>query len=347
MHGHLMKDKKLVILATKFGLEFSGGCIATCKLAEAIQDNFSSIIVLANTIGKHHIKNIIHIHFNDLSEAKKILSNFNRKDCIFYGDFYDAIAFCETNIPFYFTYHDNWPEQSLLSETHQQQSDFFIPIYKRIFKSALAVFSVSKYKEKFIQKYTDKTHLLRNGILQPVNNKQYRPFKAGDELNLLMTGNIDERKYKLAIPVFQYLNETKTRQINIKIFGKINDDSIADQLQAFDFVQIMGYAPRIDFQNYDAYLSTSFIENLSIAVVEALANKLPVLCFDVGGLHEVVQHQKNGILIPLEEPQKMADTIHEIAKGKIKFDFSTTHLSAYDWNKSGDIFMSIISTHQT
>ena len=48
----------------------------------------------------------------------------------------------------------------------------------------------------------------------------------------------------------------------------------------------------------DAFLMTSSVEGMSNALAEAQSAALPVICFDVGGLSEAVEHGDTGYLIP-------------------------------------------------
>ncbi len=333
--GLLMKDKKnIVIYAGKFGLEFSGGCIATCKLMEAVQDEFNAVIVVANEIGNHYIKNLQHIPCSSIEFAIPILKSFDPNQHIFYGDFFDSIALVKADVPFYFTYHDNWPEQKELSQQDEINALYFISTYEEIFKKAKKVFSVSEYKLKFIHQFTTNTTLLRNGILQQ-GEKKVRKIKS-NLCRILMTGNIDARKYEKAISVFHLL-EKENHNIQIDIFGWNNDVNLAQQLNAFSFVKLKGYQKDISYAKYDAYLSTSFIENLSISVVEALQHHLPVICFDVGGLKEVV-NQNNGYIIPPFRFEEMSKSILEIHSKNYTFN----SLPEFNWEEAGKTFLRAI-----
>ncbi|MGK0390939.1 MAG: glycosyltransferase involved in cell wall biosynthesis [Maribacter sp.] len=341
-HGHPMKvntiKKRLVFYGGKFGLEFSGGCIATCRIFEEIQIHFNEIIVITHELGKHHIQNLKYKRCTSIDRAIPIIQSLDDGNTLFYGDFYDAIAFVRAKVPFCFTYHDNWPEQSQLSLADEEKSHYFIPIYQQIFQAATKIFSVSNYKSEFIRKYTDRIVLLRNGLNHPIRKNIYVPFKKENgALRILMTGNIDARKYSKAILLFEELRQLDIK-LEIDIYGWQHDKGLSNSLDAFDFVHLKGYKELIFFENYDTYLSTSFIENLSISVVEALKNKMPVICFDVGGLGEVV-NDDNGKLIPAFEIDKMAVAIKNIYQENVYFQFVQDDLSDFDWKVSGRRFL--------
>ena len=56
----------------------------------------------------------------------------------------------------------------------------------------------------------------------------------------------------------------------------------------------------------DLLICTSESEGIPVSMMEAMAHGIPVLSVDVGGVHEIVAHRKNGLLIPA------AATDHEI-----------------------------------
>lgn len=340
--GHPMKasaaKKRLVFYGGKFGLEFSGGCIATCRIFEEIQAHFNEIVIITHELGQHNIQNLRHEACTSIEVAIPIIQSLDDGNSLFYGDFYDAIALVKAGVPFYFTYHDNWPEQSRLSPADEEKSHYFIPIYQEIFQAATKVFSVSNYKSEFIRNYTERIVLLRNGLNHPIRKKQYMPFKKErGALRILMTGNIDARKYSKAILLFKKLAKLSIR-ITIDIYGWQHDKELSNTLNTFDFVHLKGYSELILFEKYDMYLSTSFIENLSISVVEALKNKMPVVCFNVGGLGEVV-NDDNGKLIPAFEIDEMAMAVENIYQGNTHFQFMDDDLSDFDWKFAGQRFL--------
>lgn len=334
-----MKDKtkkNLIFYGEKFGLEFSGGCIATCRIFEEVQHAFNRVVVISKELGNHHIDNLQHIPCEDMNEAVKILSRINPNENIFYGDFFDALALVTADVPFYFTYHDNWPEQMFLSTTDKERAPVYMTIYEQIFRKAEKVFTVSQHKKTYIEKYTDKISLIRNGINHEVRKQTYESYKGGT-LKILMTGNVDVRKYMKAVPLFEALLK-EDLDIRVDVYGLENDKLVASYLADFHFVKIKGYHSEIPFEEYDMYLSTSFIENLSIAVVEALKNHLPVVCFDVGGLNEVVNEQ-NGIIVSPYEIGLMKKAIIDIYNANISFSFNNESLQEFDWKIAGKQFL--------
>lgn len=53
---------------------------------------------------------------------------------------------------------------------------------------------------------------------------------------------------------------------------------------------------------------------LGLAIIEAMSCKLPVVACDVGGTPEVITHNKNGLLIPPENPTALIETLISLTK---------------------------------
>lgn len=69
----------------------------------------------------------------------------------------------------------------------------------------------------------------------------------------------------------------------------------------------------------DAFLLTSFREGLPMALLEALFMKVPAVCYDVGGISEVLKDGANGFLIPFNDTQKAAESIIKILQREFAF----------------------------
>ncbi len=57
-------------------------------------------------------------------------------------------------------------------------------------------------------------------------------------------------------------------------------------------------------------------ESFGVAALEAMADKLPVVATRVGGLPEVVEDGKTGILVPPEDPRAMADALLSLLRDR-------------------------------
>lgn len=66
--------------------------------------------------------------------------------------------------------------------------------------------------------------------------------------------------------------------------------------------------------HWHTFVLTSLWEGLPCAVVEARLQKLPVISYQTGGIHDVIMHGKNGLLYPQKEWQKLAQGMLEVSR---------------------------------
>lgn len=318
----------LLIYVEKFGTNFSGGSTATAMLLVHMSHHFQRTVVLCAEEGIHNLNNIELIKYSDESHATDIILQFDSDSTIGYADFYVGQIFLKTKIPFYFTYHDNWPEMSAFEDA--TLSNTRIATYQAIFEKATHIFSVTEYKKKWIQQYSSNVTVIHNGLSQPVTKATSSQKEPSELIKILMTGTIDQRKYQKAIEVFDHLQMSTSPPIIIDIYGHCASSQLRDELGTYNFVRLRGFIKTVNYADYDLYLSTSLAENLSLAVVDALANHTPVVSFDIGGIREAVDDNV-GVVIPAYDTAAMASAIIDIANSKKTFSFDALNLSRFDW----------------
>ena len=69
----------------------------------------------------------------------------------------------------------------------------------------------------------------------------------------------------------------------------------------------------------DVFLLTSIREGLPMALLEALFMKVPSVCYNVGGISEVLKDGQNGFLISQNDSKKAAQSIINILQGGFNF----------------------------
>ena len=63
----------------------------------------------------------------------------------------------------------------------------------------------------------------------------------------------------------------------------------------------------------DLFVLPSHIEGLSIATIEAMVCKTPVIVTDCGGPREIVTHLRTGVIVPPQTPEALASAIIDLA----------------------------------
>ena len=67
--------------------------------------------------------------------------------------------------------------------------------------------------------------------------------------------------------------------------------------------------------DYSMFVSSSYFEGMSNSMLEAMAIGLPTICTDcpAGGARAIIKDHENGILVPVNDVQAMADAMKEVA----------------------------------
>ncbi len=140
--------------------------------------------------------------------------------------------------------------------------------------------------------------------------------------------------------LLEAISEIKNQYPNIVLL-LIGDGELMNELKLIvnrmhieQFIRFLGYRTDIPalLSATDIYVHSSVEEGFGIAIIEAMAAGLPVVATNVGGIPEIITNNKNGILIPPENPQALADAISDLIehteKRKILGEKGKQHVEA-------------------
>jgi glycosyltransferase involved in cell wall biosynthesis len=90
-------------------------------------------------------------------------------------------------------------------------------------------------------------------------------------------------------------------------------ETLARELRIENRVHFCGFRddPMSVFQSLDLYVLSSLSEGIPVAMLEAMASGVPVVATLVGGIPEVIKDKVNGLLVPSQNPDALADGILE------------------------------------
>lgn len=79
-------------------------------------------------------------------------------------------------------------------------------------------------------------------------------------------------------------------------------------------VEFMGYQEHVEkfLPTFDLFVLPSISEGIPLSLLEAMANGLPVVATNVGGIPEIVVHQESGILVPSGQPEALAQALEQL-----------------------------------
>ena len=76
---------------------------------------------------------------------------------------------------------------------------------------------------------------------------------------------------------------------------------------------------------FDIFVLSSLAEGLSIALIEAMAMKSAIVATNIGGIPEVVENGKEGVLVPPADTKKMAAAIRHVLLNKEETQLMKVH----------------------
>lgn len=325
-----MKD--LIVITKKYGF-YTGATVATQHYVDNWSKYFDRIYVF--TLENESINEYKNITVIECGNEKKLLKDVlklkkSTNEVVGYSDDHLGYLFEAVGIPYIHTYHGNWPDARYVSSDMFFKSFYFIHYYKKTISSAAVTVDVSYYMhQKFTKKYAKHSVVIRNGT------NQISSIKCSNKINprILMIGNIDKRKYKIAKKIFKLIkNSELIKSFTIDIYGEVYDKKLSNELNSYDFVNIKGKVSKIDISDYNILLSLSAMENLPISIVEAAQAKIPIISTNVGGVSEVVHDSLNGYILDSNNYNEIIKLIDKATKMDVLNDMALSE--EFNWEKS-------------
>ncbi|MDI6704371.1 MAG: glycosyltransferase family 4 protein [bacterium] len=182
----------------------------------------------------------------------------------------------------------------------------------------IAVSNSLKHKMVEIGISSCKITVIPNGV----NLQNFKPRKRDKVgFQLLWVGRlIEEKGVVFLIEALKWVNE----EIPHTKLILIGEGELKERLKrlsrhlALYNVDFMGEVSHSVISGYmesaDLFILPSLQEGLPLALLEAMAMGLPVIATSVGGIKDVVIHEKTGILIPPKKPRLLAEKIIYLLK---------------------------------
>ncbi|HET6272320.1 MAG TPA: glycosyltransferase family 4 protein [Bacteroidota bacterium] len=125
--------------------------------------------------------------------------------------------------------------------------------------------------------------------------------------------------------------------------GSFNDTKqLACSLGVDRMISFPGRVPKRDVPLWlskgDIFLNTANIDNTPVSVLEAMACGLCVVSTNVGGMSALVDHERDGLLVPAEDPNAMADAVRRVliepALAKRLSSAARKKVEQFDWEQT-------------
>jgi glycosyltransferase involved in cell wall biosynthesis len=157
----------------------------------------------------------------------------------------------------------------------------------------------------------------------------------------------------MAVAVFEILKK-KYPEATLCMVGPEKDGSLSQaKQQAKELGLEVLFTGRLSKQDwikksseYDIFINTTHFDNMPVSVVEAMALGLAVVSTNVGGIPFLVKDQKEALLIPDGDVNKMAEVIDSLIENPVLFNEITINArqksQQFDWQLVKNKWMLIL-----
>jgi len=196
-------------------------------------------------------------------------------------------------------------------------TESWLRFHKKIKPYVSAITFVSQEGKDIFHQHHDWEYLpsevVDNGVLiEPVKKK----LGKSDILRIGSVGRVIPLKNQVGLlKAVQRLSETLQRKVEIHFFG---DGQSLDDLKKFHNEQESNFSVtfhgmvsdrELIYSSLDLLVVTSETEGLSMVIIEAMANSIPVIATNVGGNPRLVKHQKTGWLFEYDDDKTLAEQV--------------------------------------
>ena len=171
------------------------------------------------------------------------------------------------------------------------------------------------------QSYKKKLKLDFDYIYGPIDIEKFKKVPEKISQNQKQVVYIGRDSYEKGIDILKKIEA----KINAKVVycTNLNWESAMQVLKSSDIVIV-----------------PSRIDNIPNVIKEAFFLKIPVVATDIEGISEIITNDINGILVPSEEPDKLANAVNQLLENKEKINEITEN--GYDFvmkNLTWDILL--------
>ena len=189
------------------------------------------------------------------------------------------------------------------------------PLFSHVLKHSAAVTTVSRWLQEETQKLVPS---VRPTVApMPVATDLFSPGAGRDGQRLLFVGRLNNQKG--ADQLLRALSLMKS-PATLDIVGDGPDRGALEERG-----RSLGVTPRLRwhgqlpqpalaslYRSAAAVVVPSIDEGLGLVAIEALLCETPVVAFDSGGLTDIIQHEKTGLLVKPGDPAALAQTLDEL-----------------------------------
>ncbi|MCS7106898.1 MAG: glycosyltransferase family 4 protein [Acidilobaceae archaeon] len=214
---------------------------------------------------------------------------------------------------------------------------------RRYLKHSKAVISVSRAADKFVESimgpdFSAKRYVISGGV----DTEKYKP--GGEEDYVLFVGRLVFRKgLHVLLAAFSKLEHKDSRLLVVgRGYMEVPAGFMIKSYGLERRVQLLGALPEREklelFRRAKVVVVPSIVnESMGVVALEAMASGKPVIATKVGGLEEIVEDGKTGLLVPPGDSESLAKALDLLLsdkelRSKLGHNARRAAEEKYSWN---------------
>ena len=196
-------------------------------------------------------------------------------------------------------------------------------VFRRALEIADVVTVTCEFAKDQLASYIDRNKIITAIVgVDPIDTTNFPPKKESDKLKVITVGSIESRKNQIGSATALAALDG----VEYSIIGRPLDvgyyNTIVNKAKEAKNINVLSPTGREEvlhiINEHDVVLCYSLDETIPRFIMEGLAMGKCVISSDISGIHEVIEHDKTGLLVNQYDSGSLRKTIEDLSKNRDK-----------------------------